>query len=447
MEYCPRKGKSHHTSASRRYPKRVPEIITLITVALLGILVGALGVGSYRVSQAHNEEAARVESESTGLSPDALAILTALPTISIVVDSQGSILRADAAAYAKGLVAHDELACARITDLVEKSRETGIPQKEEMELPRSSFGAVASRDFSVRVSPLPRGYSLILVEDTSLQRRNAASRRDFTANVSHELKTPIGALRLLAETIAQHPDDAEAITHFAPKLVRETDRLANLVTDIIDLSRLETPDPLAEPSLVDIDGVVALALEREQETARAAHVELLGPSITSAARVWGDQDMLVTAVRNLIDNAVRYSDQGSSVSVGITVEDELVNVSVVDSGVGIGEDEQERIFERFYRIDPARSRNTGGTGLGLSIVKHVALDHGGTVTVCSRPAKGSTFTLVLPEATTGADGIAEGVEDMGGDSAAESVPKIPQGSGSSQNPQKTVQREQEGKRP
>ena len=389
----------------------MPEILTLIIVALLGILVGALGVGSYRMSQAQIDEEETVEPEATGLSPDALAILTSLPTISIVVDRVGSILRADAAAYAKGLVKGDELAHARLIALVERAAATGMPQHEDMELPRSQVGSASLLDFSIRVAPLPRGYSLILVEDTTLERRNAASRRDFTANVSHELKTPVGAVRLLAETIAEHPEDSEAVAHFAPKLVREADRLGNLVTDIIDLSRLEAPDPLASPSLVDIDDVVALALEREQTTAQGSDVELAGPLERTGARVWGDQDMLVTAVRNLVDNAVRYSGPGSRVSIGVAVDDDLVNISVVDSGVGIAEDEQTRIFERFYRVDPARSRNTGGTGLGLSIVKHVASDHGGTVTVWSRQGRGSTFTLVLPEAETGDGDPGEALEE------------------------------------
>lgn len=238
------------------------------------------------------------------------------------------------------------------------------------------------------------------MEDTTVQRRNEAARRDFTANVSHELKTPVGTVRLLAETIAASPEDVDAVAHFAPKLVREADRLSSLVTDIIDLSRLEAPDPLASPSLVDIDRLVSVALERESTRATASGVELVGPDGSSGAQVWGDPDMIAIAITNLLDNAIRYSPEGGRVVLGVEVEDDLVRIKVVDSGIGIAEGELDRIFERFYRVDPARSRGTGGTGLGLSIVKHIASDHGGTVTVWSRRGRGSTFTLVLPEAAT-----------------------------------------------
>lgn len=398
----------------------MPEILTLVVVAVLGVLVGAFGVGSFLVSQRQIDEEETVEPEPMGLSPDALAILTSLPTISIVVDGWGGVLRADAAAYSKGLVKGDGLAHRGLIALVDRVAETGIPEREEMRLPRSTVESSSLLDFKVRVAPLPRGYSLILVEDTTIERRNAAARRDFSANVSHELKTPVGAIRLLAETIAENPDDSEAVGRFAPKLVRESERLSNLVKDIIDLSRLEAPDPLSAPSLVDIDEVVGIALERESVTAQAAGIELVGPAERAGARVWGDEDMLVTAVRNLLDNAVRYSRSGARVSLGVDVEDDLVSVSVVDSGIGISEEEQSRVFERFYRVDPARSRNTGGTGLGLSIVKHVASDHGGTVTLWSRPGRGSTFTLVLPEAETGDEaGRGPGEQENAGRGAEE----------------------------
>lgn len=378
----------------------MPDTLVLIIVAVLGLAVGAIGVGSYRVSQRQMDEADTVEVESNGLSPDALTILTSLPTISIVLDEQGRILRAGAAAFSKGLTKGNGLAHPALASLVERVSKTGHPQSEELQLPRSSMDSSALLDFQVHVTPLPRGFSLILVEDLTLQRRNEASRRDFSANVSHELKTPVGAIRLLAETIAEDPSDAATVAHFAPKLLRESERLSNLVQDIIDLSRLEAPDPLASPSLVDIDEVVAQALERESVTAQGAGIDLIGPPSASAALVWGDSGMLVTAIRNLIDNAIRYSPAGTRVSVGVERGEDLVSIAVVDSGIGIPEEDQKRVFERFYRVDPARSRNTGGTGLGLSIVKHIASDHGGTVTLWSKPGRGSTFTLVLPEAQT-----------------------------------------------
>ncbi|WP_022869130.1 sensor histidine kinase [Schaalia vaccimaxillae] len=380
----------------------MPEILTLIVVAVLGVVVGAVGVGAFRFSQRQIERDESVAPEiDPGLSSDALAILTSLPEITIVIEKDGSVMRAGAAAYAKGITRGDDLAHERIREMVRISLESGLSATEDLQLPRSSVDHSGLLDFRVRVSPLPGGRALILVEDQTIQRRNESARRDFTANISHELKTPIGSLRLLAETIAENPDDTEAVRHFAPSLVRESDRLATLVKDIIDLSRLEAPDPLSNAQVVDMDEVVAIALGREETTAAKAGIELIGPDQPSGAQVWGDLDTLITAVRNLVDNAVRYSESGDRVCVGIIDEDGLVSVSVVDSGIGISEEEQERIFERFYRVDPARSRNTGGTGLGLSIVKHVASDHGGTVTVWSKEGRGSTFTLVIPGVDVG----------------------------------------------
>ncbi|MDC4232376.1 ATP-binding protein [Actinomyces sp. B33] len=381
----------------------MPEIVTLIIVAALGVVVGAVGVGAYRVSQRQMSEAPpRNDADEQGLSPDALAILSALPHISLVLDADRTIMRADAAAYAKGLARGRSLDHERLIGLVDRVGESGTAITEDLELPRSSVDDAALLDFRIRVAPLPKGRSLILVEDRTIQRRNEESRRDFTANVSHELKTPVGAVRLLAETIAANPDDAGAVAHFAPKLVSEADRLSHLVTDIIDLSRLEAPDPLAAARRVDIDEVVSSALDRETTPAAAADIDLVRPSAPSRARVWGDRDMLVTAVRNLVDNAIRYSPPGSCVGIDVQADEDVVRISVVDSGVGISAEEQERIFERFYRVDPARSRNTGGTGLGLSIVKHIASDHGGAVAVWSSPGRGSTFTLVLPLVDIGA---------------------------------------------
>lgn len=385
-----------------RYCETVAEVLSLIVVAALGVLVGAVGVAAFRVSERQKDREETVEVEdSDRLSAEMLALLTAIPEIAIVVDHDDSINRADAAAYAKGLVRGDELTHPELVELVHGARDSGLTQTAQLTLPRSPFARSAMLDFSVRAAALPADRVLVLAEDLTAQRRNEQTRRDFTANVSHELKTPVGAIQLLAETIAEHPDDAQTVAHFAPKLQREAARLSALVQDLVDLSRLQGPDALSAPELVDIDQVVAAAVSRQEAYALGVGIELVAPGSSSGARVWGDADMLVTAVRNLVDNAVRYSDRGGRVSVGVSVADDLVSIAVVDSGIGISEDDQTRIFERFYRVDPARSRNTGGTGLGLSIVKHVATDHGGTVTVWSRPGRGSTFTLVLPLADVG----------------------------------------------
>lgn len=381
----------------------MPEVLTLVLVAVLGILVGAVGIGAFRLSQRQQDEEDTVAVDEGPLSSDVLAVLTAIPGTVVVVDASDAVLRADATAYAKGLTRGNDLVHPELLDLVHRVRVSGLSLTENLELPRSSLHHAGTLDYRVRVTALPAGRVLLIADDQTQQRRNEATRRDFTANVSHELKTPIGAIGLLAETIAADPTDAETVAHFAPRLITESHRLSTLVQDIIELSRLQAPDALDEPSLVPIDEVVDTALARQETSAETAGIELVRSVELTGARVWGDEDMLVTAVRNLIDNAVRYSPRGSRVSVGVTCEDDLVSIAVVDSGIGISEEDQKRIFERFYRSDPARSRATGGTGLGLSIVKHVASDHGGTVTVWSRPGRGSTFTLVLPVASLASD--------------------------------------------
>ena len=383
---------------------RVPEVFTLVVVAVVGVLVGAVGVAAFRLSEHQWKRELTVDVEPETLSVETLAVLNAIPGIVIVIDSANTVVRADAAAYAKGLVRGNDVTHEALATQIARARDLGRTMTEDLQLPRSQVAGAALVDFSVRVAPLPRGSVLILAEDQTFQRRSATARRDFTANVSHELKTPVGAIRLLAETIQENPGDEEAVAHFARSLTRESERLSALVQDIIDLSRLQGPDTLDSAELVDIDQVVSSALALQTTTADNAGVELMGPALPVDVKTWGNQEMLVTAVRNLVDNAVRYSAPGSRVSIGASCEDDLVHISVVDTGEGISDADQQRIFERFYRVDPARSRNTGGTGLGLAIVKHVAADHGGTVTVWSRPGSGSTFTLVLPIADTGGPG-------------------------------------------
>jgi two-component system sensor histidine kinase SenX3 len=211
----------------------------------------------------------------------------------------------------------------------------------------------------------------------------------------------VGALTLLAETVQDAADDPEAVRRFAGRIQTEAVRLSALVHEIIELSRLQVAGALTELATVDVDQVVHEAVDRARTTADAKQVRLsVGGS--SGLTVFGQHDLLVTAVRNLVDNAVAYSNEASHVGVGVRLVDDIVEIAVVDEGIGISKADQERVFERFYRVDPARSRETGGTGLGLSIVKHVAADHGGDVTVWSQPGRGSTFTLRLPRAAPAA---------------------------------------------
>jgi two-component system, OmpR family, sensor histidine kinase SenX3 len=228
-----------------------------------------------------------------------------------------------------------------------------------------------------------------------------AVRRDFVANISHELKTPVGAMSLLAEALADAADDPEAVRRFAGRMQHETDRLSRLVQDVIELSRLQGHDPLGSPALVQLDSVVAEAVDRARLMAEARQISLVCGGAHGLA-VMGDPRQLATALGNLVDNAARYGPVGSRVAISTGLVEEpggrVAEISVTDEGPGIAEAERDRIFERFYRTDAARSRQTGGTGLGLSIVKHVAAGHGGEATVWSAEGTGSTFTLRLPAA-------------------------------------------------
>jgi len=231
-------------------------------------------------------------------------------------------------------------------------------------------------------------------------------KRDFVANTSHELKTPVGALALLAETIEDAADDAEAVRRFAGKMRQEAQRLTNLVQDLITLSRIQAVEPVPDPRPVELDTVVAEALDRCRMKANARGITLASVG-SRGLSVLGDEDLLVTALRNLLENAVAYSPERTRVVISTKkTPDGNAELSVADQGIGIPERDLERIFERFYRVDPARSRATGGTGLGLAIVKHVMAAHNGKVTVRSAEGLGSTFTLFIPlrteHASTGA---------------------------------------------
>jgi two-component system sensor histidine kinase SenX3 len=248
---------------------------------------------------------------------------------------------------------------------------------------------------SARIAPLGVRHVLVLVEDQTDARRVDAVRRDFVANVSHELKTPVGALRLLAEAVQDASDDPEAVVRFADRMQHESQRLSHLVQELIDLSRLESRDPLKDAAPVGIDVMVDAAIDRAAELAAAKDIAITFAG-EQGLKVFGSEAQLTMALGNLIENAVNYS--GGKTRVGVTVRrsGDLAEISVTDQGIGIPGDELQRIFERFYRVDPARSRMTGGTGLGLSIVKHIAQNHGGDVRVWSAEGAGSTFTLRLP---------------------------------------------------
>ena len=360
--------------------------------ALIGAVVAGGAVLAWHIS---DRERARLPTvEEPAVQAGVAAVLSVLRSSAVVVDEDDRVLKASAPAYAFGLVRGNELLVDELRDLVRQVRRDGQIRETEFELAGSDRSA--RRTVSARVAPLGAHLVLALVEDRTREKRIEAVRRDFVANVSHELKTPVGAIRLLAEAVDEAADDPEAVARFASRMAVESDRLSRLVQQIIELSRLQADDPLDAPVMVDLDEVVTSAVD-------ATATEAAAKSITVTARgqhgleVFGSQEQIEAAVANLVANAVAYSGEGSRVVVSTSVDDDdRVQISVVDQGIGIPENELDRIFERFYRVDPARHRSTGGTGLGLSIVKHVAATHGGDVRVWSVHGEGSTFTLTLP---------------------------------------------------
>lgn len=368
--------------------------VPVLFAGILGVIVGVVATLAFRVSERHQH--ALPPTEPDELDAGLVRVLSVLRSAAVVLDGEDEVIRASPPAYALGVVRNDALVHAAITDLVALVRRDGVIREQELELPRGPVGQ-GTVLLQVRVAPLGLERVLVLAEDRTEARRVEAIRRDFVVNVSHELKTPVGALALLAETVADAADDPVAVRRFTERMQREAVRLSALVQEIIELSRLQGAGSMPKLTPVPIREVVEEAVDRARTTAQSKNIAItMGGDLDT--EVYGDHNLLVTAVRNLVDNAVAYSGPASRVGVGVNERAGLVEIAVVDQGVGIAEDAQGRVFERFYRVDPARSRDTGGTGLGLSIVKHVAADHGGDVQMWSEPGRGSTFTLRIPSA-------------------------------------------------
>lgn len=366
----------------------------MLAAGVVGVVVGVIAAIAFRVSE-RQQRAARAE-PAPELDEGLVRVLAVLRSAAVVLDEEAEVVRASPPAYALGVVRGDAIAHAAIRDMIDDVRRDGVIRDEELELPRGPVGR-GTVMLQVRVAQVGPHHVLVLAEDRTEARRVEAIRRDFVVNVSHELKTPVGALALLAETVQDAADDPVAVRRFAARMQSEATRLSALVQEIIELSRLQVAGALQEVTVVPVRGVVEEAVDRARTTAQGKGITLTTGGELDAA-VYGDHNLLVTAVRNLLDNAVAYSGENTRVGVGVTLSGDLVEIAVVDQGIGISADEQARVFERFYRVDPARSRDTGGTGLGLSIVKHVAADHGGEVTMWSEPGRGSTFTLRIPAA-------------------------------------------------
>jgi two-component system sensor histidine kinase SenX3 len=305
------------------------------------------------------------------------------------------VLRSSTHSGALGLVREGRLVSDPVLALVRTLRRSREYQEGTVELPRGPVGA-GTHDLLVRVSPLgDQGLVVVLIFDDSEYRRLDAIRRDFIANISHELKTPIGALSILSEAVLGASEDPTAIVKFATRMQMEAKRLSDLVQEIIDLSRLQDDDPLKNAKVLNLADLISEAIDASRMAAETRNITL---SFTQMGdfEVLGDRRQIEMAVSNLVENAINYSPDGTRVAVALRKQDGLAEISISDQGVGIPEKDIERIFERFYRVDPARSRATGGTGLGLSIVKHVINNHGGDISVWSVEGAGSTFTIRLP---------------------------------------------------
>lgn len=332
-------------------------------------------------------------------SADAVAVLetvaAALDTGAVLMDGSDVVLANDTA-RAMRVVRGTTLASPTLSRMVRQARRSGEQLTDDLDLPWGS----TTRPVRATVAPVVGSERVVLLlKDMADSQRIEAVRRDFVANVSHELKTPVGALLLLAEAFREGVDDPESAHRFADRMVHEASRLSRLVQELLDLSRLQGAEPLPEPAVVPVTEVFADAIDRVHLAAEAANVTLVTAPPGDLV-VWGDERSLATALTNLLDNAIAYSPPGTAVGIGAVLrqsdDGNEVEISVKDEGYGIPPEDLERVFERFYRVDTARSRATGGTGLGLAIVKHIASNAGGRVSVWSAEGVGSTFTLVLP---------------------------------------------------
>jgi two-component system sensor histidine kinase SenX3 len=368
--------------------------LVLLSLAL-GLLVGAGFVAILYVAARRGAHAAAVVSPAV---PDGVdQVIDALESAGVVLDPSNNVIKASPGALAIGLVWNQALVHPQLITLVDRVRRTGEPITDALELARGPFGD-ANIHLSVRVARLGSRYILLLAEDHTESFRLENVRRDFVANISHELKTPIGAVSLLAEALDSASADSAQVRRFAKRLSEESARLARITQDIIELSRLQAADALTHAELVRVDQVIGAAIDQNRVAAESKGIELATRG-DKDAEIYGDSTLLIVAVHNLISNAVQYSPGGSRVGIGVRTTDGVVEIAITDQGEGIPEEDLDRVFERFFRVDQARSRHTGGTGLGLAIVKHAVQNHGGDIRVWSRPGHGSTFTIRLPEAS------------------------------------------------
>ncbi len=373
-----------------------PLVALVVGLALGGAVALTLVLGSRRSFDGAGPDAAVVPLPEAAM---ARRLLDLMDPAVLVVDADDAVLLANPAARALGIVRGTRLLVPELLELAHAVRRGG-GRRTDVRLPGNLVGAgprmmgVHGVRLDSGTAPPPGPVALVL-EDVTEARRTEAVRRDFVANVGHELKTPVGALALLAEAIEGAADDPEAVQRFAARIAHEADRLGRLVRELIDLSRLQGGEPLPDLAPVPVDRVLAEAVDRTRTAARAKQLDIaVGGQQGLVVR--GVEGQLATAVTNLLANAVAYSTGESRIAVAARARSGFAEIAVTDSGIGIPRQDRQRVFERFYRVDQSRASSTGGTGLGLAIVKHVASNHGGSVTVWSEEGLGSTFTLRIP---------------------------------------------------
>ncbi|HEX4018519.1 MAG TPA: ATP-binding protein [Frankiaceae bacterium] len=373
---------------------------------LLGLAIGLLGglaVASF--VGARRRRGASRRQQSTAASPPRpeelpLAILANVPIGVAVLNRSDAVMLDNEAGRQMGIAVAGKPPPQELLALARAARREGPDAALQQEMTLPSFGWRSQPlEVRVRVVCLTDGMVALLVEDVTESRRVEAVRRDFVANVGHEIKTPVGALALLAEAAVEtSEDDREQMLRFLTRIRHEAARLSRLVTELIDLSRVQGGDARPDPAPVAVDDVLAEAVDRISPAAEAKQISVVIGG-DRGGKVLGSESQLVTAVANLLENAIAYSPEATKVALAARGRGDWWEISVTDQGIGIPPEDLDRVFERFYRVDPARSRETGGTGLGLAIVKHIVNNHGGHVRVWSSPGSGSTFTLELPSPT------------------------------------------------
>jgi two-component system, OmpR family, sensor histidine kinase SenX3 len=374
----------------------VTALVVCAVVALLALAVGL--TAGLAVAPRVQRRRQRRSAEQSGMTVSQMLahIVSMSPVAVVVVDAYRDVLYTNDRARELGLV-RDQL----LDDRAWVAAQRALTTADDVEVDLSPRKRLPGRSgLSVRghvriLSDSDRRFAVIYADDQSEHARMEATRRDFVANVSHELKTPVGAMGVLAEAVLASADDTDTVRHFAEKMLTESHRLADMVGELIELSRLQGGERLPDLESVDIDTVVSEALSRHKVAADSADIAITTDAPTGY-HVLGDQTLLVTALANLVSNAIAYSPNGSDVSISRRKRGDNIEVAVTDRGIGIAPEDQERVFERFFRVDKARSRATGGTGLGLAIVKHVAANHNGSIRLWSQPGTGSTFTLSIP---------------------------------------------------